>query len=102
MMMELTVLGSHSPYAPANGACSGYLLNIDGFHIMLDCGNGSFSRLQKHSAEMTAAKQPMNEKKLRFLMFVSLLVFPTRMFNFIHRLRAAINGFSFAESRTRA
>ncbi len=48
MMMELTVLGSHSPYAPANGACSGYLLNIDGFHIMLDCGNGSFSRLQKH------------------------------------------------------
>ena len=27
----------------------------------------------QHSAEMTAAKQPMNEKKLRFLMFVSLL-----------------------------
>ena len=49
-----------------------------------------------------SAKQPMNEKKLRFLMFVSLLVFSTRMFNFIHRLRAAINGFSFAESRTRA
>lgn len=48
IMMELTVLGSHSPYAPANGACSGYLLNIDGFHIMLDCGNGSFGRLQKH------------------------------------------------------
>lgn len=47
-MMELTILGSHSPYAPANGACSGYLLSIDGFHIMLDCGNGSFSRLQKH------------------------------------------------------
>lgn len=47
-MMELTVLGSHSPYAPANGACSGYLLTIDGFHIMLDCGNGSFSRLQRH------------------------------------------------------
>lgn len=47
-MIELTVLGSHSPYAPANGACSGYLLEIDGFRILLDCGNGSFSRLQKH------------------------------------------------------
>lgn len=47
-MMELTVLGCHGPYAPANGACSGYLVNIDGFYIMLDCGNGTFSRLQKH------------------------------------------------------
>ena len=46
--MELTILGSHSPYAPANGACIGYLLNVDGFYIMLDCGNGSFSRLQRH------------------------------------------------------
>lgn len=56
----------------------------------------------QHSAEMTAAKQPMNEKKLRLFMFVSLLALPTRMFNFIHRLRAAINRFSFAESRARA
>ena len=63
----------------------------------------SANAVAQHSAEMTAAKhQPMNEKKLRFLMFVSLLVLPTRMFNFIHRLRAAINRFSFAESRTRA
>lgn len=62
----------------------------------------SANAVAQHSAEMTTAKQPMNEKKLRFLMFVSLLVFPTRTFNFIHRLRAAINRFSFAESRTRA
>lgn len=46
----------------------------------------SANAVAQHSAEMTAAKQPMNEKKLRFLMFVSLLVLPTRMFNFIHRL----------------
>lgn len=48
LMMELTILGAHSPYAPANGALSGYLLQIDGFNIMIDCGNGTFSRLQKH------------------------------------------------------
>ena len=62
----------------------------------------SANAVEQHSAEMTAAKQPMSEKKLRLFMFVSLLVLPTRMFNFIHRLRAAINRFSFAESRTRA
>ena len=56
----------------------------------------SANAVAQHSAEMTAGK------KLRLFMFVSLLVFPTRMFNFIHRLRAAINRFSFAESRTRA
>ena len=34
---------------PRRGACSGYLLNADGFQIMLDCGNGSFSKLQKYA-----------------------------------------------------
>jgi len=48
-MVELTVLGSFGPYAPANGACSGYLLEIDGFTIMLDCGHGAFSKLQKYT-----------------------------------------------------
>lgn len=62
----------------------------------------SANAVEQHSAEMTAAKQPMNEKKLRFLMFVCLLVLPARILNFIHRLRAAINRFNFAESRTRA
>lgn len=47
-MMNLTILGAHSPYAPYNGACSGYLLQIDSFNIVIDLGNGTFSRLQKH------------------------------------------------------
>lgn len=48
-MVELTILGNYGPYAPAKGACSGYLLDADGFQIMLDCGNGSFSQLQKYT-----------------------------------------------------
>ncbi len=48
-MVELTILGNYGPYATAQGACSGYLLNADGFQIMLDCGNGSFSKLQKYT-----------------------------------------------------
>ena len=40
-MIEFTVLGNYGPYATAQGACSGYLLNANGFQIMLDCGNGS-------------------------------------------------------------
>lgn len=48
-MVELTVLGNYGPYATAQGACSGYLINVDGFLIMLDCGNGSFSKLQKYA-----------------------------------------------------
>ena len=47
-MMELTILGNYGPYATAQGACSSYLLNADGFQILLDCGNGSFSKLQKY------------------------------------------------------
>ena len=45
-MVTLTILGNYGPYATAQGACSGYVINADGFQIMLDCGNGSFSKLQ--------------------------------------------------------
>lgn len=48
-MIELTVLGNYGAYAHENGACSGYLLNINGYHMMLDCGNGSFSKLFKYA-----------------------------------------------------
>lgn len=48
-MVELTILGSYGPYATAQGACSGYLINHDGFQILLDCGHGVFSKLQKYT-----------------------------------------------------
>ncbi len=46
--MFLTILGCYGPYPPAGGACSGYLVEEDGFRILLDCGNGTLSRLQKY------------------------------------------------------
>jgi len=42
----LSVLGCYGPYPPAGGACSGYLLEKEGFRVLLDCGNGVLSRLQ--------------------------------------------------------
>ena len=47
-MVELTVLGNYGAYAPANGACSGYLLDVDGYQMMLECGNGAFSKALKY------------------------------------------------------
>lgn len=47
--MKLRVLGQYAPYAPGDGACSGYLLQTNtGYNIMIDCGNGSFANLQKY------------------------------------------------------
>ncbi len=48
-MIELTILGNYGPYATAQGACSGYVINADGYQIMLDCGHGAFSKLQKYA-----------------------------------------------------
>ncbi|NLL59093.1 MAG: MBL fold metallo-hydrolase [Firmicutes bacterium] len=45
--MKLIVLGKYGPFPPAGGACSGYLLEHEGFYVLLDCGNGVLSRLQK-------------------------------------------------------
>jgi ribonuclease BN (tRNA processing enzyme) len=45
--MKLTVLGNNGPYPGPGGACSGYLLQDEGTNILLDCGNGVLSNLQK-------------------------------------------------------
>lgn len=46
--MKLRILGAYAPYAPADQACNGYLLEYNETRIMLDCGNGSFAHLQKY------------------------------------------------------
>lgn len=43
--MDITVLGCWAPYPQAGGACSGYLLREGETLVLLEAGNGSFSRL---------------------------------------------------------
>ncbi len=45
--MKLTVIGNNGPYPKAGGACSGYLLEEGATKILIDCGNGVLSALQK-------------------------------------------------------
>lgn len=44
-MRRLTVLGSGAAWPDAGHACSGYLLEYDGFRAVLDLGYGTLSRL---------------------------------------------------------
>ena len=41
------MLGKSPSWQDADGACSGYLIEEDGFHLLLDCGNGVFSKLRR-------------------------------------------------------
>ncbi len=45
--MRLTVLGKSPSWEDAGGACSGYLLEQDGWAVVIDCGNGVFSKLRR-------------------------------------------------------
>jgi ribonuclease BN (tRNA processing enzyme) len=45
--MRLTVLGKSPAWQDAGGACSGYLLENDGTALLVDCGNGVFSKLRE-------------------------------------------------------
>jgi ribonuclease BN (tRNA processing enzyme) len=46
--VRLTVLGKSPSWEDAGGACSGYLLEDDGTAVLLDCGNGVFSKLRRY------------------------------------------------------
>jgi len=46
--MKITILGKYGSFPAANGACSGYLIEDGDNHILIDCGNGVLSRLQKY------------------------------------------------------
>jgi ribonuclease BN (tRNA processing enzyme) len=46
--MRLTVLGKSPSWQDADGACSGYLIEEDGTTVLLDCGNGVFSKLRRY------------------------------------------------------
>ena len=45
--MRITVLGKSPAWQDADGACSGYLVEEDGACLLLDCGNGVFSKLRR-------------------------------------------------------
>ena len=46
--MRITVLGKSPSWQDADGACSGYLVEEDGRCLLLDCGNGVFSKLRRY------------------------------------------------------
>ena len=45
--MKVTVLGKSPSWQDAGGACSGYLLQEDDVSVLIDCGNGVFSKLRQ-------------------------------------------------------
>ena len=46
--MRLTVLGCSGSFPGPESPCSGYLVEHDGFRLVLDLGNGALGRLQRH------------------------------------------------------
>ncbi len=45
--MQITVLGKSPAWQDTDGACSGYLVQQGEFNLLLDCGNGVFSKLRR-------------------------------------------------------
>ena len=48
MTLQVTVLGASGTYAGPGGACSGYLVQCDGFSLLVDAGPGTLANLQRH------------------------------------------------------
>lgn len=45
--MRITVLGKSPSWPDAGGACSGYLVQVGDYALLLDCGTGVFARLRE-------------------------------------------------------
>lgn len=46
--MKLTVVGCSGSFPSADSACSSYLVEAEGFRLLLDMGNGALGELQKY------------------------------------------------------
>jgi len=46
--VRLTVLGCSGTFPGPESPCSGYLVEHDGYHLVLDLGNGALGQLQRH------------------------------------------------------
>ncbi len=46
--MKLTIVGCAGSFPRADSACSAYLVEADGFRLLLDMGNGALGALQQH------------------------------------------------------
>ncbi|WP_338470496.1 MBL fold metallo-hydrolase [Niallia sp. XMNu-256] len=44
--MELTIIGPWGGYPKVNEASAGYLLQHEGYHLLIDCGSGVLAKLQ--------------------------------------------------------
>ena len=47
MTLQLTVLGCSGTHTGRDRMCSSYLVEAEGYRLLLDCGNGSLSNLQR-------------------------------------------------------
>jgi ribonuclease BN (tRNA processing enzyme) len=45
--LRITVLGKSPSWQDVDGACSGYLVEHEGVHVLLDCGNGVFGKMRR-------------------------------------------------------
>jgi ribonuclease BN (tRNA processing enzyme) len=49
MSTRLTILGKSPSWQDRDGACSGYLAHAGGIRLLIDCGNGVFGKLRRHT-----------------------------------------------------
>ncbi len=49
MSFRLTILGKSPSWQDRDGACSGYLVEVGGLRLLIDCGNGVFAKLRCHA-----------------------------------------------------
>ncbi len=95
--MKITIIGWWGAYPDAGEATSGYLLELEGFAVLIDCGSGVLAQLQKFSSLQTIDAVVLSHYHSDHVADIGCLQYAARILTDLEQRKKPLKIFGHAE-----